>query len=263
MASRQRIRLVHWKAEEVPERAARLEAEGYAVDGEVPGTSIGVKGLREDPPDAFVIDLGRLPSHGREVAHSVRQSKALRGIPIVFVDGAEQKVAKIRAELPDAVYAGWAGIADALREAIASPPADPVVPKSASGPGSGRSLVQKLGIKEGTTIAVLDAPEGIDATLGQLPDGVVLYHGNPGRGSDMTIWFTVSREQLERRFAGISDAVGEGTLWMAWPKRSSGVETDLSEDVVREVALPADMVDTKVCAIDETWSGLRLTRRRT
>jgi len=258
----QRIRLVHWKAEEVPERAARLEAAGYAVDGEVPGTSIGVKALREDPPDAFVIDLGRLPSHGREVAFSLRQSKALRGIPIVFVDGDEQKVAKIRTELPDAVYAGWDRIDEALRRAIGSPPADPVVPRSDSGPGSGRPLAQKLGIKEGMTIAVLDAPEGIEATLGPLPDGVVLYHGNPGQSSDMTIWFTVSREQLERRFAGISEAVGEGTLWMAWPKRSSGVETDLSEDAMREVALPAGMVDTKVCAIDETWSGLRLTRRR-
>jgi CheY-like chemotaxis protein len=262
MASRRRIRLVHWKAEEVPERAARLEAAGYAVDGEVPGTSIGVKALREDPPDAFVIDLARLPSHGREVAHSLRQSKALRAIPIVFVAGAAQKVAKIRAELPDAAYADWDGIGAALREAIASPPANPVVPKSSSGPGSGRSLVQKLGIKEGTTIAVLDAPEGIDATIGPLPDGVVLYHGNPGRGSDMTIWFTVFRVQLEQRFAAIADVVGEGTLWMAWPKRSSGVETDISEDVVREVALPAGWVDTKVCAIDDTWSGLRLTLRR-
>jgi len=262
MASPRRIRLVHWKAEEVAERAARLEAEGYAVDGEVPGTSIGVKALREDPPDAFVIDLGRLPSHGREVAHSLRQSKALRGIPIVFVGGAEAKVAKVRAELPDAAYAEWDGIAAALREAIASPPADPVVPKSDSGAGSGRPLAQKLGIKAGMTIAVLDAPEGIEATLGPLPDGAVVYHGNPGRASAMTIWFAVSREQLERRFAGIAAAVGEGTLWMAWPKRSSGVETDLTEDVVREIALPAGWVDTKVCAIDATWSGLRLTLRR-
>ena len=61
----------------------------------------------------------------------------------------------------------------------------------------------------------------------------------------------------------MAKAVGEGTLWMAWPKRASGVATDITEDVIRDVALPAGMVDTKVCAIDETWSGLRLTRRRT
>ncbi|HVQ58323.1 MAG TPA: hypothetical protein VMS60_05380 [Solirubrobacterales bacterium] len=256
-----RIRLVHWKAEEVPERAARLEAEGYAVDGEVPGTSIGVKQLREDPPAAFVIDLGRLPSHGREAAHALRQSKALRGIPIVFVGGAEEKLARIRAELPDAAYAEWDGIGAAVSAAIASPPAAPVVPNSDSGPKSGRPLAQKLGIKPGTTIVLLDAPEGIEQTLAPLPEGVTLRAGNRG-AREMTIWFITARGQLAKRFAAVAKAVGEGTLWVAWPKGSSGVETDLSENSVRDVALPAGLVDTKVCAIDDTWSGLRLTRRR-
>lgn len=252
---------MHWKAEEVPERVARLEALGYAVDGEVPGTSIGIKALRDDPPDAFAIDLGRLPSHGREVAFSLRQSKALRGVPIVFVDGAAAKVEKIRAELPDAAYASWDDIGSALEEAIASPPADPVVPVSDSGSPAGKPLAQKLGVKVGTTIALLDPPDGIEAVLAPLPDGVTVRRGNRG-AREMTIWFVTVRSELEKRFGKVAVAVGEGTLWMAWPKRSSGVETDLTEDVVRDVALPAGMVDTKVCAIDETWSGLRLTRRR-
>ncbi|HEX5929982.1 MAG TPA: hypothetical protein VFY48_11390 [Solirubrobacterales bacterium] len=258
---RRRVRLVHWKEEEVPERAARLEAEGFDVDGEVPGTSIGIKALREDPPAAFAIDLARLPSHGREVAFALRQAKALRAVPIVFVSGAEAKVAAIREALPDATYAEWEGIGPALRKAIANPPADPVVPASDSGPGSGRPLAQKLGIKPGSTVALIDAPDGFEALLAPLPDGVVLRRGNRG-GRGMTIWFGTSRVVLERRFGAVAKAVGEGTLWMAWPKGSSGVETDLSEDAVRDVALPAGMVDTKVCAIDATWSGLRLTRRR-
>lgn len=256
-----RVRLVHWKAEEVGERAARLEAEGYEVDGEVPGTSIGVKALREDPPTAFVIDLGRLPSHGREVALALRQSKALRGIPIVFVGGAAAKVAKVKAELPDAVYAEWDGVGPALREAIANPPAEPVVPGPASVAGQGRPLAQKLGIKEGTTVALLDAPEGFEATLEPLPADVALRRGNRG-ARQITVWFVGARAELERRFDEVAAAVGEGTLWVAWPKRSSGVESDVTEDVVRDVALPAGLVDTKVCAIDATWSGLRLTRRR-
>jgi len=260
--SRQRIRLVHWKQEEVPERAARLEAAGYAVDGAVPGTSIGVKQLRENPPAAFVIDLGRLPSHGREVAHSLRQSKALRSIPIVFVAGAAEKVAAIEAELPDAAYATWEEIGSALSGAIATPPSDPVVPESGSGPRSGRPLARKLGIKPDSIVVLVDPPDAADALFEPLPDGVALRHGSRGR-REMTIWFATSRQVLERRFGAVAKAVGEGTLWMAWPKRSSGVETDLSEDAVRAVALPAGMVDTKVCAIDETWSGLRLTRRRT
>jgi hypothetical protein len=257
-----RVRLVHWKAEEVPERAARLEAAGYEVDAEVPGTSIGVKALLKDPPDAFVIDLGRLPSHGREVAFALRQSKALRGIPIVFVGGAAAKVAMIRAELPDAVYVeAWEGAAEAVAAAIAAPPADPVVPRSDSGAPSTRPLSQKLGVKEGMTLALLDPPEGVEGMLAPLPGGVALRHGNRG-AREMTVWFVTSRCQFEKRFAAVAKAVGEGTLWIAWPKRSSGVETDITEDVVREVALPAGLVDTKVCAIDATWSGLRLTRRR-
>ncbi len=260
--ARKRVRLVHWKAEEVPERAARLEREGYEVDGEVPGTSIGVRALRASPPDAFAIDLGRLPSHGREVAQALRQSKALRQIPIVFVGGAAAKVEAIRAELPDAEYVDdWEGAAAALQAAIASPPLEPVVPESSSGPRSGRPLVEKLGIKAGSTVVLLDAPAGVESLLRPLPEGAILRRGNRGR-REITIWFATSRRAVERRFGAVATAVGEGTLWMAWPKGSSGVETDLREDVVREIALPAGMVDTKVCAIDETWAGLRLTRRR-
>lgn len=261
MASPPRVRLVHWKQEEVPERAARLEAAGYAVEGETPGSSIGIKELRKDPPAAFVIDLGRLPSHGREVAYAVRQSKALRGIPIVFVDGADGKVDAIRELLPDATYTAWEEIGADLAHAIDNPPADPVVPASDSGSPSGRPLAQKLGLKEGTTIALIDPPDGIEETLAPLPTGVVVRRGNRGR-REMTLWFVTSRRELGRRFDAVARAVGETTLWMAWPKRSSGVDTDLTEDAIREVALPAGLVDTKVCAIDETWSGLRLTRRR-
>lgn len=228
----------------------------------MPGTSIGVKELGEDPPGAFVIDLGGLPSHGREVAFALRRSKALRGIPIVFVGGAEAKVATVRAELPDAAYVeAWEGAVDAVAVAIAAPPVDPVVPRADSGTLAGRPLARKLGIKAGMTVALLDAPEGVEDTLDPLPERVTLRPGSRG-AREITLWFATSRPVLERRFAAVAKAVGEGTLWIAWPKRSSGVETDLSEDVVREVALPAGLVDTKVCAIDATWSGLRLTRRR-
>jgi CheY-like chemotaxis protein len=261
-AARNRIRLVHWKEEEVPERARRLEGEGYVVDGAVPGTSIGVKQLREDPPTAFVIDLGRLPSHGREVACAVRESKALRAIPIVFVGGAEEKADAVRALLPDATFTAWEDIGADLSEAIANPPADPVVPVSDSGPRSGKPLAQKLGIKPDTTIALLDAPDGFEGMLAPLPDGTKFRRGNRGN-REVSIWFVTARTAFESRFEAVAKAVGEGTLWMAWPKRSSGVETDLTEDVIRVHAVAHGLVDTKVCAVDDTWSGLRLTRRRT
>ena len=126
---------------------------------------------------------------------------------------------------------------------------------------SGRPLAQKLGIKEGETVVLVDPPDGIEKTLAPLPGGVTLRAGNRGR-RERTLWFVTSRRSFERRFSAVARAVGEGTLWMAWPKRASGVETDLTEDVIRDHALVNQMVDTKVCAIDEVWSGLRLTRRR-
>jgi hypothetical protein len=148
-----------------------------------------------------------------------------------------------------------------LARAIDDPPRDPVVPVSDSGPNSGRPLAEKLGVRTGMTIALVDPPQGFETTLAPLPDAVVARQGNRGR-REMTIWFVTSQRGLGRRFGAVARAVGEGTLWIAWPKRSSGVDTDLSEDVIRDVALAAGMVDTKVCAIDDTWSGLRLTRRR-
>lgn len=126
---------------------------------------------------------------------------------------------------------------------------------------SGRPLALKLGVKEGMTVVLVDAPDQAEGLLAPLPDGTNVRRGNRG-AREMTIWFVTARRQFERRFGKVASAVGEGTLWMAWPKRSSGVATDITEDTIREVALPAGLVDSKVCAIDETWSGLRLTRRR-
>jgi hypothetical protein len=126
---------------------------------------------------------------------------------------------------------------------------------------SGRPLAAKLGVKPGSTLVLVDAPDGIETTLAPLPEAVTLRRGNRGN-RETTLWFVIRRAAFERRFAAIAAAVGDGTLWMAWPKRSSGVATDIIEDTIREVVLPLGWVDSKVCAIDETWSGLRLTQRR-
>ncbi len=255
------IRLVHWSEEEAPERAARLERFGYEVEATVPGTSIGIRELSARPPAAFVIDLSRLPSHGREVARSVRQSKALRAVPGLFLAGKPEKVAQAEDEFPDACFAEWEQAGDALAEAIAHPPVEAVVPVSDSGPHSGTPLPRKLGIKPGSVVVLIGAPERFETTLGELPDGVVLRRGNRGaRG--ITILFETSAAGLRKRIAAVAGAAGEGMLWIAWPKGSSPIEADLSEGEVRKIALGAGLVDSKVCAIDEDWSGLRFTRRR-
>jgi hypothetical protein len=126
---------------------------------------------------------------------------------------------------------------------------------------SGTPLVKKLGIAEGTRVVALDAPAGFARTLGALPRGATL--GQRPAAAAVTIAFVTRRADLERRVAAVRARMpDDGALWIAWPKRASGVVTDVTEDVVRAVALPTGLVDNKVCAIDETWSGLRLVIRR-
>ena len=127
---------------------------------------------------------------------------------------------------------------------------------------SGTPLARKLGFKEGQRVAYVEAPEHFDNLLGELPDGVAVRRALRGP-LDLIVCFVTARRDLERRLPALRGALErDGMLWIAWPKRSSGVATDMTEDVVRDVALPTGLVDTKVCAIDDTWSGLRLVVRR-
>ena len=127
---------------------------------------------------------------------------------------------------------------------------------------SQRSLVEKLGIKPGTRIAIVNAPREYSKTLGKLPAGVTV--AKVARGTLPFIqFFVVERTVLERRLPVLLCALAPaGALWISWPKQASGVATDITEDVVRAVALPTGLVDVKVAAIDEVWSGLKLVRRR-
>jgi hypothetical protein len=123
-------------------------------------------------------------------------------------------------------------------------------------------LPKKLGIKPGARVAVLSAPDGfLDNTLRPLPDAVEIR--SRARGPlDVIVFFTKRRAELERRFDTLVKALDRaGALWVAWPKGSAGVPTDLTENTVRDVALPKGLVDTKVAAIDEIWSGLKLVIR--
>ena len=126
---------------------------------------------------------------------------------------------------------------------------------------SGRPLADKLGIKPGTRIAILNAPRGYRATLGSLPPGVVV--ASAARGTFPFIhFFTRSRSLLQTKLGMLLNALEpDGALWISWPKKASGVATDMTEDVVREIALPTGLVDVKVAAVDEVWSGLKLVRR--
>jgi hypothetical protein len=124
---------------------------------------------------------------------------------------------------------------------------------------SGTPLPKKLGIKPGQRVLLAGAPDGFELT--GLPDGVQLRTRASG-AFDVIVAFHTRRAELARRLPALRERMDPAAgLWIAWPKRAAKVETDLTEDVVRELALANTLVDNKVCAIDETWSGLRLVIR--
>ena len=136
------------------------------------------------------------------------------------------------------------------------------MPGTGSAGYSATPLVQKLGIKPGMSVALLGAPDGFDDLLVGLPGDVTVRRRSQGR-FDLAISFQTERAVLERRLPAILKALDRGgALWVAWPKKASKVPTDITEDTVRDVVLPLGLVDVKVCAIDGTWSGLKVMWRR-
>ena len=257
-----RVVVIHWQEAEGAERVKSLKAAGYDARCLTPrGGAAVLRALGEHPPDALVIDLTRSPSQGRAVAIELRRRKATRLVPLIFAGGAPEKVASLRELLPDAGYTEWDGAAEAIRRALASAPASPVVPSTMQ-PYSGTPLVKKLGIRSGCVVALIEAPDDFERKLGPLPDGAVLRRG--GRGAaGMVLLFTRSMRGLEKEFPRAARLLEQGGgLWIAWPKKASGVATDLSETSVRRFGLAAGFVDYKVCAIDDTWSGLLFARRK-
>ena len=126
---------------------------------------------------------------------------------------------------------------------------------------SGTPLVDKLGVRPGHRLALLGAPANLDMDL-RLPDDVTVIRRLSGH-CDVVVFFTTQRRELERRIDGIGQAIApNGAGWIAWPKKTAKVATDMTDHVVREVALPRGLVDTKVCAIDDTWTGLKLVWRK-
>jgi hypothetical protein len=128
---------------------------------------------------------------------------------------------------------------------------------------SGTPLVKKLGIKSGTVILTLGAPEDYRDWLDPLPENVSFVAKSPKSGCDVVHQFAVSRAAFERDLPKARKSLApDGALWVSWIKKSAKIPTDLTEDVIRTVALKTDLVDVKVCAVTEIWSGLKLVVRK-
>ena len=126
---------------------------------------------------------------------------------------------------------------------------------------SSTPLAKKLGIKEGSRVALINAPKDFQSELGELPEKVEFVKRG-GKSLDIVLFFVLSERALARDFAKLAEKLAtNGMIWIAWPKKSSSVTTDLSFERVQRIGLDAGLVDVKICAIDETWSGLKFVYR--
>jgi len=255
-----RVRLFHWRAEEAKPLIATLRAGGYTV--EYPGDKVNGswRSLRESPPLAAVIDLTRMPSHGRWVAAGIRATKSIRHIPIVFVDGDREKVASIRKMLPDAVYTSRSRLASALKRV--KPLADPVAAPQMMN-RTDRTTAEKLGIKAGARVALIDPPPDYVRVLGKLPQDVSLEE-EPEETLPLTLWFVRDPDGYASRLADMRRRAMKTRIWIIYPKggpkgrQSSG----LTQSLIREAALSVGLVDYKVCSVNDVWTGLLFTKKR-
>ena len=252
--------LVHWNQEEAKGRASALKALGYKPKILFDPEKHSLAEIREHPPELFLIDLSRLPSHGREIAGHFRRAKATRKVPILFVGGDPERVRTARKLIPDAEFAVWEEIRPAIKRAIKNAPRNPSVPSTMAS-YSASALPKKLGIRDNYSVMLVNPPNRFERKLDPLPAYTKIV--DDPKDANVAILFAMSQAELARDFRPLAKALPEKTaLWIAWPKKASGVKTDLDGNIVREFGLDAGWVDYKVCAIDETWSGLCFARRK-
>jgi CheY-like chemotaxis protein len=250
-----RVALFQWDGREAAERVVRLAAEGIeAVYRQ--RTRIRFGEVRASAPDAAVIDLTHMPSWGRAVGAMFREQKSLRSIPLVFIEGDPEKTDLVRQMLPDAVFTTWPRVAAGIRRAMRQARPEPEFRKP-----PGKSVAGKLRIREGATVALLHAPPGVERILGPLPEGARLQ--KRADGAQVILLFVKTMASLGAQLGPLAGRMETGrTCWVIWPKKRSGAGSGLSMPAIREAAFSLGLVDHKVCALDDTWSGMAIARRR-
>lgn len=239
-----------------------MKKAGFDVDASPFNPAGMITRLRENPPAAMLIDLDRLPSHGRVLGVMLRTSKSMRHIPIVFAGGAEEKVARARVDLPDAIFTDWAKAAAVVSRAVKNPPAAFVHPAPYMQQFAGSPLAKKLDLKAGVRAALIGAEEGFLELLGDLPESVELQT-RIARNTKLVLWFVRASHELADAFELAAARMPEGcSLWIIYPKKAGRYKVDFNQNNVRAMGLGVGMVDYKICAVDADWSGMKFARRR-
>jgi hypothetical protein len=256
------LRLVSWNAQAAAERARGLEKAGFKVHaGPAPAKQLATH-FRDLAPAAIVIDMDKLPSHGRAVAVVLRTTKSTRHFPIVFAGGEPEKVERARRDMPDACFTDWKNAARAIRQFVRNAPANPIQPPAYMDQFAGSSTIKKLGFRAGMKIAMIAAPEGFEEQLGEFPENLEIGD-RLERQTQLALWFVRSRHELESEIDFMSARLPEGcSIWILYPKQTSRLKTDFNQNDVRNAALAAGLVDYKVCAVDSDWSGLKFARKK-
>jgi CheY-like chemotaxis protein len=257
-----RVRLLHWKSAEAAAHIEALRSAGYEVEYEEQFRPALMKGWRESPPDAFVIDLSRLPSHGREIAIALRQSPRTRQVPIVFCDGTDEKIDRIRRDLPDAAYCSLSKLLSSLRKAIANPPLNPVKPVQMMDRYASRTAAQKLGIGASSTVALFDPPRDVLTILGALPSGVEFVEESDDGKASVTLCFVRDADSLRSVLSRVRRFASGSKLWILWRKGALAKVGGVTESLIRDQAIDLGLVDYKICSVNEVWSAMLFARKR-
>jgi len=255
-----RIRLLHWKASEASKYLSTLAALGHTVQYHGDFDARSLRDWRARPPDAFIIDLSRLPAQGREIAIALRQSPATRVVPLVFCQGAPDKVEKIRALLPDALYCEFSKLRGVLRQALARAPAVVTVPAAMMERYKTRTPAQKLGIAPGNTVAVVDPPSNYLSILGDLPENVKFTEDNGGQAR-VTLCFVHDLPSLEACMSELRSTARTSKLWFSWRKGKTAVN-GVSGYSIRATGVSLGLVDYKICSLNQAWSGMLFALKR-
>jgi hypothetical protein len=254
-----RVHVIHWRSSEAVPLLRCLRAAAFEVSYcEDASASAVTKALRDHPPEAIVIDLSRLPSHGKEVAVWLRGRNATRQLPIVFVGGDPEKVARIQNVLPDAVYTNLESIGSALTSLPPTSPEKVVVPAQIMQRYGNRTAPQKMGIRSGMKAAIMNAPRDYLKVLGEIPEGVELIE-DPDTVHDVTIWFVHEPDSFLAALPRLRRIAGQTKLWVLWRKGSAN---GMTQNFLRESLINTGLVDYKICSVDVHWSGIAFARRK-
>jgi hypothetical protein len=253
-----RVRIVHWKEPQAAPLIEACRACGFEAEYDPVRFPDLAKLIRANPPDALVIDLTCLPSHGRESAIYLRRTKYARHLPLVFVDGEPEKVEKVREQLPDATFTTRKQICSGIKAALAKTIAAPVLPPSMEERFASRTVAQKLGMKPDIKAAVIEAPRNYVAVIGELPQGAELLE-DPESVCPVTLWFVEDLRGFKAGLRRMQKIADRTKLWIIWRK---GGKTELTSNLIREGGIDVGLVDYKICSVSEHWSGMAFGRKR-